>query len=71
LCNTGTEPVRVLEILTPGGLEGYFDEYEEILSRAMDEDQRRNARAELAERYGITWHDERIPEVMARFGIGS
>jgi quercetin dioxygenase-like cupin family protein len=71
LCNTGTEPVRVLEILTPGGLEGYFDEYEEIVSRAMDEDQRRNARAELGERYGITWHDERIPEVMARFGIGS
>ena len=70
LCNTGTEPVRVLEILTPGGLEGYFDEYEEIVSRAMDEDQRRRARAELGERYGVTWHDERIPEVMARFGIG-
>jgi quercetin dioxygenase-like cupin family protein len=70
LCNTGTEPVRVLEILTPGGLEGYFDEYEEIVSRAMDEDQRRRARAELGERYGITWHDERVPEVMARFGIG-
>ena len=69
LCNTGTEPVRVLEILTPGGLEGYFDEYEEIVSRAMDEDQRRRARAELGERYGVTWHDERIPEVMARFGI--
>jgi quercetin dioxygenase-like cupin family protein len=70
LCNTGTEPVRVLEILAPGGLEGYFDEYEEIVSRAMDEDQRRRARAELGERYGVTWHDERIPEVMARFGIG-
>jgi quercetin dioxygenase-like cupin family protein len=71
LCNTGTEPVRVLEILTPGGLEGYFDEYEEIISRATDDDQRRRARAELGERYGIIWHDERIFEVMARFGIGS
>ena len=70
LCNTGTEPVQVLEILTPGGLEGYFDEYEEIVSKAMDDDQRRRARAELGERYGITWHDERIPEVMALFGIG-
>jgi quercetin dioxygenase-like cupin family protein len=70
LCNTGTEPVRVLEILTPGGFEGYFDEYEEIVSRAMDEDQRRRARAELGERYGVTWHDEHIPEAMARFGIG-
>jgi quercetin dioxygenase-like cupin family protein len=71
LCNTGTGPVRVLEILTPGGLEGYFDEYEEIVSRAMDDDQRRRARAELGERYGIAWHDECIPEVMARFGIES
>jgi quercetin dioxygenase-like cupin family protein len=70
LCNTGTESVRVLEILTPGGFEGYFDEYEEIVSRAMDEGQRRRARAALGERYGVTWHDERIPEVMARFGIG-
>jgi quercetin dioxygenase-like cupin family protein len=70
LCNTGTEPVRVLEILTPGGLEAYFDEYEEIVSRATDEDQRRRARAELGARYGITWHDERVPELMARFGIG-
>jgi hypothetical protein len=51
-------------------LEGYFDKYEEIVSRAMDEDQQRRARAELGERYGITWHDERVPEVMARFGIG-
>ncbi len=70
LCNVGTEPVRVLEILTPGGLERYFDEYEEIVSSEMSEDQRRWARAELGERYGITWHDERIPEAKARFGIG-
>jgi quercetin dioxygenase-like cupin family protein len=71
LCNTGTEPVRVLEILTPGGFEGYFDEYEEIASREMDEGERRKARAELGERYGLTWHDERIPEARARFGLGS
>jgi quercetin dioxygenase-like cupin family protein len=47
LCNTGTEPVRVLEILTPGGFESYFDEYEEIVSSAMDEEEHRRARAEL------------------------
>lgn len=70
LCNVGTKPVRVLEILTPGGLERYFDEYEEIVSSGMDEDRRRRARAELGERYGITWHDERIPEARVRFGIG-
>jgi quercetin dioxygenase-like cupin family protein len=70
LCNVGTEPVRVLEILTPGGLESYFDEYEEIVSNETDEDRRRRARAELGERYGVTWHDERISETRARFGIG-
>ena len=74
LCNTGTEPVRVMEILTPGGFERYFDEYEEIASRfasgEIDEEGRMSARAELGERYGVTWHDERIPEARARFGIG-
>jgi uncharacterized cupin superfamily protein len=70
LCNTATEPVRVLEILTPGGFESYFDEYEEIVSSRMDEEERRRARAELGERYGVTWHDERIPEARARFGVG-
>jgi quercetin dioxygenase-like cupin family protein len=74
LCNTGTGRVRVLEVLTPGGFESYFDEYEEIASKLasgeISEDEHRRARAELGERYGITWHDERIPETRARFGIG-
>jgi quercetin dioxygenase-like cupin family protein len=75
LFNSGAEPVRVLEILTPGGLERYFDEYEEIASRfasgETDEDEHRRARAELGERYGVTWHDELIPEARARFGLGA
>jgi mannose-6-phosphate isomerase-like protein (cupin superfamily) len=69
-CNTGTEPVRFLEIHTPGEFENYYDEYEQIVESAMDEDERSKARVELGERYGVTWHDERIPEVRARFGIG-
>ena len=69
LYNAGTGPVRVLEILTPGGFESYFDEYEEIVSRTMDEDEHRRARAELGARYGVRWHDERIPETKASFGI--
>jgi quercetin dioxygenase-like cupin family protein len=70
--NAGAETVRVMEVLAPGGsFEGYFDEYEEIASSEMDDGEHRRARAELGERYGITWHDERIPEVEAHFGIGS
>ena len=72
--NAGSETVRVVGIVTPGGLEGYFDEYEQIASKLasgeIDEEEHRRSRAELGERYGITWHDELIPEARARFGIG-
>jgi quercetin dioxygenase-like cupin family protein len=68
--NAGAETVRVMEILTPGAsFEGYFDEYEEIASRDMGHEEHRKARSELGERYGITWHDEMIPDVESRFGI--
>jgi quercetin dioxygenase-like cupin family protein len=74
LCNTGAEPVWVVEILTPGGFEGYFDGYEQIASKLasgeIDEEEHRRARAELGVRYGVVWHDERIPEAKSRFGIG-
>jgi hypothetical protein len=59
------------KIHTLGGFENYYDEYEEIVESAMNEEERLKARSELGERYGVTWHDERMPEAMARFGIGS
>src|SRR5918997_661622 len=69
--NAGSETARVLGIVAPGGLEGYFDEYEQIAStlRAgkIDEEEHRQERAELGARYGIVWHDERIAEAKARF----
>ena len=71
--NAGSETVRVLGIVTPGGLEGYFDEYERIAatltSGEIDEEEHSKARAELGARYGIVWHNERIAEAKARFGI--
>lgn len=74
LCNAGTEPVRVIEIHVPGGFERWYDEYEEIASKfalgEIDEGEHLRARAELSERYGVIFHDERIPEARARFGIG-
>jgi mannose-6-phosphate isomerase-like protein (cupin superfamily) len=69
-CKTGTQVARFLEIHTPGGFENYYDEYERIVESAMSEDERQDARVELGERYGVTWHGELIPEAMARFGIG-
>jgi quercetin dioxygenase-like cupin family protein len=74
LCNAGTEPVWVIELHAPGGFEDWYDEYEKIASKFasgdIDEEERMKARAALGERYGVTWHDERIPEARARFGIG-
>jgi quercetin dioxygenase-like cupin family protein len=70
--NASTEKVVVMELLTPGdSFEGYFDDYEEIASRAMSDDEHREARSELGKRYGITWHDDMIPEVEASFAIGA
>jgi quercetin dioxygenase-like cupin family protein len=69
-CNTGTEAARLLEFHTPGEFENYYDEYEQIVESEMDDDERQRARTELGERYGVSWHDERIPEARARFGIG-
>ena len=68
--NSGVGTVRVMEILTPGGsFEGYFDGYEDIASQELSDEENRRARTELGSRYGITWHDQRIPEVRALFGI--
>lgn len=68
--NAGIEKVRVMEVLTPGeAFEGYFDEYEEIASREISDAEHRRTRAEVGERFGITWHGERIAEVRALFGI--
>ena len=69
-CNTGTGPNRHLEIHTPGEFENYYDEYERIVESEMSEDERRKARVELGERYGVTWNEELIREVRAHFGIG-
>jgi uncharacterized cupin superfamily protein len=69
-CNTGTEVARVLEFHTPGEFENYYDEYERIVQSDTGEDERLKARTELGERYEVTWHDELIPDAMARFGIG-
>lgn len=70
--NAGAGPVRVMEILTPGGsFEGYFDRYEEIASRSTSVAEHEKARAELSKGYDITWHDDMVSEVKARFGIGA
>jgi len=68
----GTGMVRVMEILTPGeSFDGYVNGYEALASRSTSDDEHKEARSELGKRYGMTWHDEMVPEIIACFSIGA
>ena len=57
-------------IFTPGGAEAGFQGLADLSSKGMDRDAERKARAVFAAQYGVTFHDELIPEYRARFGLG-
>jgi quercetin dioxygenase-like cupin family protein len=63
--NTGTEPARVLEILSPGGLEAYFEE----LAPALREHAPPSEYYGLAERYGLVIVDDWIEELERTHGV--
>ena len=63
--NVGPEPARVLEVVTPGGLEAYFEELAPVLR-----DKAPPAEYDaLAERYGLTIQDDWIEELERTYGI--
>jgi quercetin dioxygenase-like cupin family protein len=63
--NTGAEPARVLEILSPGGLEDYFEELAPVLR-----DKAPPAEYDaLAERYGLTIQNDWIEELERTYGV--
>jgi quercetin dioxygenase-like cupin family protein len=63
--NRGGEPAKVLEILTPGGLEAYFEELAPMLrEHAPPPDY-----YALAERYGLTIQDDWIEELERTYGV--
>ena len=62
-------PTRVLEVFTPGRLEPYFDALGELFSaRGVEEVERQRAIIELHTKYGIIYHPELVPEVVAADG---
>jgi quercetin dioxygenase-like cupin family protein len=63
--NAGPEPARVLEILSPGGLEDYFEELAPVL-RDKAPPSEYDA---LAERYGLTIENDWIEELERTYGI--
>ena len=63
--NTGPEPARVLEVLSPGGLEDYFEELAPAL-RAKVPAAEYDA---LAARYGLTIQNDWIEELERAYGV--
>jgi quercetin dioxygenase-like cupin family protein len=65
--NVGDEPVRILEVVTPGGLERYFEQIAPVL-REHGPEWTRRYRA-LGEEYGLTILDDWSDELKAKYGI--
>jgi quercetin dioxygenase-like cupin family protein len=63
--NAGPEPARVLEVLSPGGLEDYFEELAPAL-RAKVPAAEYDA---LAARYGLTIQNDWIEELERTYGV--
>jgi quercetin dioxygenase-like cupin family protein len=63
--NTGPDPARVLEVLSPGGLEDYFEELAPVL---RDKAPAATYDA-LAERYGLTIQNDWIEEIERTYGV--
>ena len=63
--NTGPEPARVLEVLSPGGLEDYFEELAPVL---RDKAPAATYDA-LAARYGLTIQNDWIEEIERAYDV--
>ena len=65
--NAGPAPARIQEIITPAGFERYFPEVAKVRSPGGPPEVGRLM--EIAARYGLTLHIERLEEVMQAHNI--
>jgi hypothetical protein len=63
--NVGAEAARVLEVVAPGGLEGYFEELAPVLQDKAPPSEY----DALAERYGLGLENDWIEELEATYGV--
>jgi len=64
--NAGDEPCRILEIISPGGFEHFFDELGAITASG---DFKPEQLGELGERYGLELQPESIPRLCEEHGL--
>ena len=67
LLERGDEPARILEVISPAGFEGYFEEMVDLLRASGAPDP--GARAEIAARYGLEVDLESIPRLTQEYGL--
>lgn len=65
--NAGAEPVRFVEVITPGGFESYFEELADLVPQDGPPDM--GAIAALAGRYGMAFEFEAMPALMEEHGV--
>ena len=65
--NPTDSPARVLEIISPGGFESYFDELGAYLASSPQPDPA--ALGPIAERYGLELDLASIPRLVAQYGL--
>jgi quercetin dioxygenase-like cupin family protein len=63
--NAGDEPARILEIISPGGFEGYFEELAALPAGPPDP----GRIAEIAARYGLEHDFESVPRLAETYGL--
>lgn len=65
--NATDRPARILEIITRPGFEQFFREAGELVASGAAPDDARWA--ELADRYGLAFHDDWIPALEQSYGV--
>jgi quercetin dioxygenase-like cupin family protein len=65
--NAGSEPARVLEIISPGGFEGYFEQLSDLLAQGSPPDPVKVG--VIAERFGLDLDAGSIPRLTAEHGL--
>jgi mannose-6-phosphate isomerase-like protein (cupin superfamily) len=65
--NAGDEPARILEVISPGGFEGYFERLVELLGAAGPADPA--AVGAIAAEYGLEVDVASVPRLMEQHGL--
>jgi quercetin dioxygenase-like cupin family protein len=65
--NAGSEPARMIEVISPAGFEGFFWELADLIAVGPPEPE---SVAGLAESYGLTFSDPPwLPDIVARYNL--